>query len=474
MNFIKKNYIKIGSISIGIGYYIYNKPKQFTYQQVYSSPKKLTTYKNGVYDITNFIESHPGGKEKILEATNRHLEPYWNKYQQHLNPEVLKILETMKIGELSDYDPDKFYYLENCYNNEPIRDKKLLIHTEEPCNAETPKETIHTNPITPNNLWYIRNHNPVPNIKPEKYKLTFFEKDKVIKTFNLEQLKKLPSKKIITTIQCGGNRRNEYEHTIGTQWDIGAISTAEWEGVPLHDLLKDYNYKHIHLIGYDGVKVSIPFKKGASSFGDVILAYKMNGEELPRDHGYPVRVIVPGYVGIRNIKWIQEIILEDEEIDSSWQKGLAYKILPGSIRCLEDVSKINLDDIDTINELPIQSCITYIEKLEKEEPNGYNYRIHGYAYSSKPFEYPCVNVSIDGGITWNIAGTNKEYEDLIKFKWSWCLWGLNVKIDKFPCNIICKAMDTKCNVQPKDIEDIWNIRGLSNNSVHKVNLEENK
>ena len=464
MNFIKNHYIKIGtSLSISIGTYLfYNHTPKYTYEDVRKSPKKLTTFKNNVYDISDFIDSHPGGKDKIMLATNRSLEPYWNMYRQHYRPEVFEILEKMKVGELSDYNPNKFSYLKDLYNNQPIRDTKLKIHSANPCNAETPIDKIHLNPITPNNLWFVRNHSCVPDIKPQDYNLKLFYKKDLIKNFTLEDLKNLPSKKIITTIQCGGNRRGEFEGTSGTQWGIGAISTAEWVGVPLYFLLEQYRSKHIHLIGYDGVKVSIPFKKGASSFGDVILAYKMNGEDIPRDHGYPIRIIVPGYVGIRNIKWIEEIILEDDEIDSPWQRGIAYKILPGSIRCLEDVSKINLDEIDTIQEMPIQSCISYIEK------EGGKYKIHGYAYSSKPFVFPRVDVSIDGGKMWYIANINTEYEDLKKFKWSWCLWSIELEIPQKTSHITCRAQDDDGNVQPSEINDIWNIRGLANNSCHSL------
>ena len=121
-------------------------------------------------------------------------------------------------------------------------------------------ELIHKNPITPNEHWYIRNHHPVPDIKAENFKLNFYNKKNLYKTLSLDEIKQMPSKKLITTIQCGGNRRGEFEGTSGTQWDIGAISTAEWEGVPLYNLL-EYKSKHIHLVGYDGVKVSIPYKK---------------------------------------------------------------------------------------------------------------------------------------------------------------------------------------------------------------------
>ena len=168
--------------------------------------------------------------------------------------------------------------------------------------------------ITPNELWYIRNHHPVPNIDINKFKLTINNN-----SLSLEDIKKMECKKVLSTIQCGGNRREELNtinKTSGTSWNYGAISTAEWSGVPLCDLLikfgmldNDINnckIKHVHFEGYDGVKASIPIEKAMNSYGDVIIAYKMNGEEIPRDHGYPLRVIIPGYVGIRNIKWLKK------------------------------------------------------------------------------------------------------------------------------------------------------------------------
>ena len=469
MNFVRKHLLKITSgisISVGTCYYFKYHTSKWTYQEVKDSKRLLTTYENNVYDITDFVESHPGGKEKIIQAANTQLEPYWNLYKQHFKPEVFELLETMKVGELSDYDPEKFSYLKDEYYNEPKRSNLLKVHSSEPCNAETPTELIHKNPITPNDLWYVRNHNPVPDIKPEDYKLTFYHKKVPYKTLSLDDIKKMPSKKITTTIQCGGNRRGEFQGTNGTQWGIGAISTAEWEGVYLHNLL-EYQSKHIHLIGFDGVKVSIPYEKGANPMEDVILAYKMNGEDLPRDHGYPLRIIVPGYVGVKNIKWIQDIVLDDNEIDSSWQTGLAYKVLPPSVTCLEDVSKINLSKIKTIEEMPIQSCITYIEKLKEHSSQEQNYRIHGYVYSSVPFKNPKVNVSVDNGESWSIA----SYHEFEKFKWGWCLWFIDVKIDEFPCEIQCKAIDNDGNTQPNEVKDIWNIRGLTNNSVHKRTIE---
>ena len=475
MNFIRNNFIKISiSSSLPVGYLIYDKlkEKKYTYEEISehnnNQTRIWTSYKDRVYDITDFLDSHPGGKDKIMLAAGASLEPYWNHYKQHQKQEVYDILKTLEIGKVKNYDPEKFKNLKDEYLEEPVRSQDLNFHSIKPCNAETPIEEIHENPITPNELWYVRNHNPVPVINPDEYNLELFDSNKFICNFSLEELKNMKSKKVITTIQCGGNRRGEFENTSGTQWDIGAISTAEWEGVPLCEILAGHKGEYLHFEGYDGVKSSIPFKKGSNCFGDVLVAYKMNGEDLPADHGYPVRIIVPGYVGIKNIKWLKKITIADEEVDGPWQKGMAYKILPGSIRCLEDVSKIDLEKIDTIDELPIQSCITHMEEIEEEYRNGEkNFRVHGYTYSSKPMVFPKVHVSIDGGENWYKAGVNPHFEDLKKFKWGWALWSIDFKIDEKPRIIMCRASDNDGNIQPENINDIWNLRGLSNNSVHK-------
>ena len=113
--------------------------------------------------------------------------------------------------------------------------------------------------------------------------------------------------------------------------------------------------------------------------------------------------------------------------------------------------------------MPIQSCITYIEKLDEKGMRGENYNIHGYAYSSKPFIFPRVDVT-DGdkhGI-WRVSIS--KYHEFEKFKWSWC-WERKSK-DDLPCEVKCRAVDDDGNIQPEEVSD-RNIRGLANNSVHK-------
>ena len=132
--------------------------------------------------------------------------------------------------------------------------------------------------------------------------------------------------------------------TSGNEWGVGAISNARWTGVRLSLLLKECgldeseaSLRHVQFEGEDGTKASIPREKALSDAGDVLVAYEMNGEPLPRDHGYPLRVIVPGHVGVRNIKWLRKITTASEEAEGVWQRGMAYKIFNPSVTKLDGV-----------------------------------------------------------------------------------------------------------------------------------------
>lgn len=440
------------------------------------------SFKNGVYDITNFVGNHPGGIDKIMLSAGTSVDQYWNLYKQHINNKYVieEILKPMKIGELTDYDPNiKF---DDPYINEPLRDSDLKFHTFKPCNAETPKNEIMNNWITPNNLWYIRNHNPVPIIDHNNYILNISYKDK-LNTYNLHDLKnKFSKKKVISTIQCAGNKRSFFEYikkTNGTPWDIGAISTAEWTGVPLIEIIKDLNLdpdiKFIEFCSEEDVKISIPIEKGLNPYGDVLLAYEMNGEQLPREHGFPLRLIVPGYVGIRNLKWIKSISFRSTETEGSWQSGIAYKGFPHYI---DNVNNLLVDKYVSVNEFPVQSVIIkdegeYIDNLD-------DFKIRGFALSGGGRGIIRVDLSIDNGISWHSANLTKGSEQNINKAWAWTFWELKLgdiikerESNINEINVICKATDSSYNVQPENPEYIWNLRGLNHNSWHKVKFKFN-
>tara|TARA_B100001769_G_C22094410_1_gene590342 strand:+ start:603 stop:2066 length:1464 start_codon:yes stop_codon:yes gene_type:complete len=478
MNVHKK--ILFGTGLSGILLYSYNslrKEKRYTYEEIskHSTTENglWVTYKDSVYDITNFIDNHPGGKDKILLAAGKGVEPYWNTYQQHTNnKEVIEeLLGKMKIGIIDDYDPKKYSNFKDPYINDPQRDQDLIFHSITPCNAEVPLDELGNNWITPNHLWYVRNHNPVPEIDIEKYRLELNGFSPHPLEITMDNIKKFESKIITTTIQCGGNRRkelNSVKKTMGTPWEKGAISTAEWKGAILSNLLIDNKdiingkIKHIHFEGVDGVKASIPIEKAINPLGDVILAYEMNGEELPRDHGYPLRVIVPGYVGIRNIKWLKKITLSDKEVDGTWQQGISYKGFPHYI---DDVNKINEDlvnKINTVQEMPVQSGITKISNNEDK------IKVEGFAWSGGGRGIIRVDVSIDEGKTWQMAELKEGSEQSNGRAWAWTFWNLEMDIPNDMKNkktvVYCKATDESYNTQPQNLDYVWNIRGLINNS----------
>merc|ERR1719483_1559867 len=295
------------------------------------------TYKSGVYDITDFIPIHPGA-DKLLMAAGGAVEPFWAMYAVHLNnPVIAKLLEQYRIGNLSQKDVQSQASSGDPYSGDPKRHPALVINKDKPFNAEIPLSIITDSFITPNDLFYVRNHLPVPDIDEGSYELEVsgigVKGETVI--FTLDQLKQFPKHSIVAAVQCAGNRRAEM-HAVknlrGLEWRGGAISNAEWSGALLSDVLKAAGFdeekypeaRHVILDGLDvdpantPYAASIPIEKAADPRGDVLLAYEMNGVTLPRDHGHPIRIVVPGVAGARCVKWLGRVEISETECDGQW------------------------------------------------------------------------------------------------------------------------------------------------------------
>uniref|UniRef100_A0A915PM33 sulfite oxidase n=1 Tax=Setaria digitata TaxID=48799 RepID=A0A915PM33_9BILA len=330
------------------------------------------TFQEGVYDITNFVQNHPGG-DKILLAAGGPIEPYWNIYQQHLTPEVLEMLEELRIGNLDERDIVivKFEDEDDLYYNDPKRHPGLVVKSEKPFNAETPVELIMDNFLTPNDIFYVRNHMPVPAIDAEKHKLRI-EGISIQQPLelSLDDLKRQFARvNVNATLQCAGNRRSEMDaikKVQGLNWKSTAIGNAKWTGVRLRDVLikagvntNDTRIKHVILRGADvdsegnHYEASITFEKAMQD--EVIIAYEMNDEDIPRDHGYPLRLIAPGIVGARQVKFLSDIILSEEESKSHWQRK-DYRGLPPFISASD---RQNFELVPSIQEYPVQSAFCY-------------------------------------------------------------------------------------------------------------------
>lgn len=451
----------------------------YTWEQIAQHKDKnesvWVAFGDGVYDVTNFVVNHPGG-EKILLGAGGSVEPYWNLYRVHHKQMVYQMLESMRVGNLKP--TEKKVELDDPYLKDPERSQNLVAFSQKPFNAETQSEILTENFVTPNSEFFVRNHLPVPQVDPQTYKFELsFEEGSL--EFSLDYLKNnFEFIEVTTSLQCAGNRRTgfrEHGELRGVPWTAGAIGTAVWRGIRLRDVIKSAGidtskYKHLHVEALDSdangpFGTNIPLDKAMSEEGDVILAFEMNGQELPRDHGYPMRLIVPGYVGKRNIKWVKKITLSDKESELVWH-ARDYRIFSQH----DSLTNIDFERALPAYEMPVTSVIT--EPLDSSgfELEQEEITLKGYAYSGGGRGIARVDVTTNGGEDWETAelhrrpiGTNNN--------WTWSLWEKKVEIpDKQGFEVCVRAFDTSGNTQPENGKHIWNFRGTFNNAWHCIKL----
>ena len=430
-----------------------------------------------VYDITEWIPNHPGGSV-ILRAAGGSIDGYWNIFSIHQKQDVYDILEQYYIGDIDPIDlvngqvPAE--HIDDPFANDPQRDPRLKVHGDRPCNAETPGSELKDH-ITPNNIFYVRNHLWVPNHQEDDgHEITIEFEDGEEKTVTLGEIRsKFQEHTVTAVLQCSGNRRSHMttgsRPTQGLQWGVGAIGNAEWTGVWLRDVLQDAGLdtndlpdevRHVQFSGSEAYGASIPIEKAVDKRGDVLLAYKMNGEPLPRDHGWPVRIIVPGHVAARSVKWVNKITLSEEESPSQWQRR-DYKCFGPNQGPNPD-----WDSAPAIQETPVQSAVTrYLDRrpgdsktLEGCSPKEDSVSLEGYAYAGGGRRIVRVDVSPDGGRTWKQAdfleNPSKGYK-----AWGWSRWQIAIPRDQAERSFVIKAVDEANNVQPESHEPHYNFRG---------------
>lgn len=193
------------------------------------------SYGGIIYDVTDFIQNHPGGVEKIIQAAGSSIEPYWYLYRQHYASDLpIKLLERMAVGRLHPDDQDAIdaqmavLEEEDPYAREPVRNDKLKVHSDTPMNAEVPARLLTESYLTPNDLFYIRHHHPVPLLTASQLQDYRLVVDLTAlggggkHEYTVEELKALlPRTEVTVTLQCSGNRRggfNAFQRTSGTPW----------------------------------------------------------------------------------------------------------------------------------------------------------------------------------------------------------------------------------------------------------------
>lgn len=344
----------------------------------------------------------------------------------------------------------------------------FVVLESNPLNGGPPLDALAA-PLTPNNLFFVRSHASAPAIDPANYRLTVQGLVQRPLSLTLADLRAhFPVLHIQATLQCAGNRRQEllpYGEIPGELlWGEEAISTATWEGVPLRAVLEaaglDQGAAHVELIGLDriegkaeGFGGSIPLEKAMS--GEVLLADRMNGEPLPVDHGYPLRVVVPGYLGARSVKWLGQIGVRAQPSENYYQ-ARAYRLFPG------DVSPDNVvwEDGMMLGEMPVTSVIcTPHADNDVRSPVA----VAGYALTSGGRRIVRVEVSADNGRTWTAAALQT-----LDSPWAWTLWQSKLELPPGKHELVVRAWDSAATTQPARIEEVWNFKGYYNNAWHRV------
>jgi DMSO/TMAO reductase YedYZ molybdopterin-dependent catalytic subunit len=349
--------------------------------------------------------------------------------------------------------------------------KRLMIGlTQRPPQLETPFSVFNEGPITPNDAFFVRYHlADIPlDIDPDKFTIDI--KGKVDRPFKLsiKDLKKMHATEIVAVNQCSGNSRGLFNPRVaGGQLGNGAMGNARWRGVPLKAVLDKAGVqsgaRQVVFGGMDGpVSDKTPdFAKALdidhARDGEVMLAYLMNGKDLPVLNGFPVRLVVPGYYGTYWVKHLNEITVIDSVFDNFWMKT-AYRIPDNACACVEPgtAPKATVP----INRFNVRSFITNVADGAKLKAGGK--LLKGIAFDGGT-GIKQVAVSIDGGQTWKNAELGRNYG-----KYSFREWKVPVKLTPDTRELKVRATSNGGQVQP--MEATWNPAGYMRNVVETTHV----
>ncbi|KAJ3509063.1 hypothetical protein NLJ89_g5420 [Agrocybe chaxingu] len=352
------------------------------------------------------------------------------------------------------------------YSSEPPHSALLNVQDNEPYNAEPSAAALVEFNVTPEDLVYCRNHGPVREFDTSTYSITVKGTNKGDIKLSFNDLKNMfPPTRIVALLQCAGIRRKEMgamKTVHGVPWADGVIANCKWGGIRLRDLLQhigvdEQQCKHICFDSYATLcqddtyyGASVPLSKVMDKTEDVLLAYEMNDEPLSPDRGGPLRVVVPGYLGARWVKWVDTIILSSEESPNFYQQR-DYKILPPTVESKE-AAKPLWSKYPSMTALPLNSVVATAELISDN-----TLFVKGYASPGGNANVKAVEISVDEGETWHPAKITYQ-----EGKWSWTIWETEVECTAASGRVYSRAIDAAGNVQPK--EGVWNLRGVAYNA----------
>ena len=347
----------------------------------------------------------------------------------------------------------------------------LIVHSETPFNAETPLHLLRGAFTTQQRDFYVRSHGSVPVLSEDSHRLTVGGRVGRKLELSMDQLRSgFPRRAVTAVMQCAGNRRadlHKLRPVVGDPWTGGAIGNAVWSGVSLADVLRaadadtDANL-HVAFDACDNVAgggrygVSIPMTKALCP--DVLLAFAINDEALAPEHGFPLRVVVPGFAGVRSPKWLAAITVQDAASDNALQQT-DYKLLPPEIT----PETVDWTQGMTINELPLNAAIC--APADGSEVTAGPLPVRGYAMASgRTIER--VDLSTDGGQSWTQAALQRRTEA----PWSWTFWETTIDLPAGEHELAVRAWDSAGQTQPAAAADAWNFKGYLSAAWHRVRL----
>ena len=346
----------------------------------------------------------------------------------------------------------------------------LLVHQEEPFNAETGLTSL-SDSVTATDAFYVRGHGPVPEIDPRVWRLRVDGMVERELSLSLETLREAFRERTVTaTLQCAGNRRAGLVAVRDipgeAPWGPGATGTATWTGVALADVLALAGpLRDASDVGFEGADPSAEAKpvqrfggsipRDKASRPEVLLAWAMNGEPLAPVHGAPLRVVVPGYIGARSVKWLERVELRPEPWTGYFQH-VVYRLVPadgtpgpgvgmplGLVALNSDV--LSPRDGETVIAGPVG--------------------VHGYAFAGGDRYVARVDVSVDGGTSWMHA---ELLEDL--GRWAWRQWHITLDLAPGEHELLVRAWDSSAATQPEDPAALWNPKGYVNNARPTIRI----
>lgn len=432
---------------------------------------------------------------QLLRDESEYIQSLENNNGQGSLPQFHDNYKDSTIDEQDQFTPDNWF----------PRSRHLVRTTgAHPLNAEPDLQTLFSaGLITPSELHYVRNHGHVPRLQWEFHKLEIVHHDNKLVHSMADLESKYKSVNLPVYIACDGNRRKELnmiKTSKGAPFGAGAGGCSYWKGPLLRDLLlaagvpdpfgndstknklsKGNVVRWVNFEGSDELPegpyaTCITLEYAMDPTNDVMVAMEMNERPIPPDHGYPIRLVVPGFVGGRSVKWLRKIWTSAEE-NSSFYHIWDNRIPPNFVTSEQgQVADIMFHHPSTaLYQQTLNSAITRPaqgETIPLNSDASRTYRVQGFAYNGDGRMIQRVELSLDGGNTWRYC-VRKFPETPVRHNhkfWSWLFWHADVSMTDL---LASREMLVRCfdvsNTQPE--KPTWNMTGMMNNSWYRIKLE---